>query len=131
VSGLRILSYRQVKPDWHMIRADFGVFFGYSAQQVAEKAVAKRPSQNLCLLFERLQQSLGGTSQCPCHFLRTALWRPIKRSLMRSLLMSSLSLACLCTTMRQHFQKIWTDLLMLERLMKCEILCANQISLLG
>lgn len=42
MSGLRILSYRQVKPDWHMIRADFGVFFGYSAQQVAEKAVARR-----------------------------------------------------------------------------------------
>jgi hypothetical protein len=42
MSGLRILSYRRVKPDWHMIKSDFGVFFGYSAQQVAEKAVAKR-----------------------------------------------------------------------------------------
>jgi len=42
VSGLRILSYRQVKPDWHIIKSDFGVFFGYTAQQVADKAVAKR-----------------------------------------------------------------------------------------
>lgn len=42
MSGLRILSYRQVKPDWHMIKCDFGVFFGYTAQQAAEKAVAKQ-----------------------------------------------------------------------------------------
>ena len=42
MSGLRIVEHRQVSPDWHILKTDFGVFFGYSAQQVAEKAVAKR-----------------------------------------------------------------------------------------
>lgn len=35
-------SYRRISPTWHMITTQHGVFFGYSAIQVYEKADAAR-----------------------------------------------------------------------------------------
>lgn len=35
---MTIMGYRQVSADWHMLRTADGYFFGYSEEQVREKA---------------------------------------------------------------------------------------------
>lgn len=47
-----IIGHRQIKPDWHMLTNMDGVFFGYTEEQVREKAAAKR-RQNTLAIAER------------------------------------------------------------------------------
>lgn len=37
---MKIMGHRQIRPDWHILTTEHGVFFGYSEHQVREKADA-------------------------------------------------------------------------------------------
>ena len=39
---MKIIGHRQIRPDWHQLTTEHGTFFGYSEQQVREKASAHR-----------------------------------------------------------------------------------------
>ena len=44
---MSLLLHTEVSKNWHMVRTDTGVFFGYTAEQAAEKAHAAGRARTL------------------------------------------------------------------------------------
>jgi hypothetical protein len=50
---MRIIGHRQISTDWHQLTTAHGVFFGYSEQQVREKAAAAHRGYTLAMAQQR------------------------------------------------------------------------------
>lgn len=50
---MTIMGHRQISTTWHQLNTEQGTFFGYSEQQVREKAAAARRSSTLAMAERR------------------------------------------------------------------------------